>query len=60
MALISGGASQNLVEGGDTDVYGIEDAGFILDFKVNMLWLTDVPGTYSTTVKMTVTEDTAL
>ena len=54
MALVSNGASQNLVEGGDNGVYGIEDAGFILDFKVMMDWLTDVPGTYTTNVEMTV------
>ena len=56
MALISNGASQNLVEGGDSGVGGIENAGFILDFKVLMDWLTDVPGTYTTNVKMTVTQ----
>ena len=56
VALVSNGASHNLVEGGDTGVYGIEDAGFILDFKVMMDWLTDVPGTYTTNVKMTVAQ----
>ncbi|MCK5861834.1 MAG: hypothetical protein KAH38_05080, partial [Candidatus Hydrogenedentes bacterium] len=54
VALVSGGGSHNLVQGGDTGVYGIENAGFILDFKVMMDWLTDVPGTYTTNVKMTV------
>ena len=56
-ALVSGSATgHNLVEGGDTGVYGIENAGFVLDFKVMMDWLTDVPGTYTTNVKMTVTQ----
>ena len=54
VALQSNGASHNLVEGGDNGVYGIENAGFVLDFKVMMDWLTDVPGTYTTNVKMTV------
>ena len=53
--LVSGSATaHNLVEGGDNGLYGIENAGFVLDFKVMMDWLTDVPGTYTTNVKMTV------
>ena len=58
MALVSNGASQNLVEGGSSGVGGIENAGFILDFKVMMDWLSDVPGTYTTNVKMTVSQGT--
>ena len=56
-ALVSGAATGTLlVEGGDLGIGGIEDAGFILDIKVLMDWLTDVPGTYTTNLKMTVAQ----
>ncbi len=55
-SLTTSGAAVNLVEGGDSGVSGIEGAGFVLDFNVLMDWLTDVPGTYETTVTLTVNQ----
>lgn len=51
-ALPSAGAAVNLVQGGDVDS-GFEAAGFVLDCKVLMDWVTDIVGTYTTTLTLT-------